>query len=73
VWLNNLIPRIKIADLKKTDLCKGGSMKKKMIQIGKKTGLEVKEVNNLAKIGISGLLALTLSVFTAAWKKVASF
>lgn len=43
MWLNNLIPKIKIADLKKTDLCKGGSMKKKMIQIGKKTGLEVAE------------------------------
>ena len=45
-------------------------MRKKMIQIGKKTGLEVKEVNNLAKIGISGLLALTLSVLTAAWNNV---
>lgn len=42
-------------------------MRKKMIQIGKKTGLEVKDVNNLAKIGISGLLALTLSVLTAGW------
>lgn len=39
-------------------------MKEKMAQIGKKTGLEVKEVNNLTKIGISGLLALGLSVFT---------
>lgn len=47
-------------------------MRKKMIQIGKKTGLEVNDVNNLAKIGISGLLALTLSVLTAAWSNVSA-
>lgn len=39
-------------------------MKKRMVQIGKKTGLEAKEVNNLTKIGISGLLALCFSAFT---------
>jgi hypothetical protein len=43
---------------------KGGAMKKKMALIGKKTGLELKEVNNLTRIGVSGLLTLILSVFT---------
>ena len=38
-------------------------MKKKMVQIGKKTGLEVKEVDSLIKMGISGLLALCFSAF----------
>lgn len=39
-------------------------MKKKMAKIGEKAGLKEKEVKNLTKIGISGLLAVTLSAFT---------
>ncbi len=40
-------------------------MKQKMIGLGKKTGIEAKEAGNLAKIGLSGLLALFLSAFAA--------
>ncbi len=40
-------------------------MKQKMIELGKKTGMEAKEAAGLAKIGLSGFLALFLSAFTA--------
>jgi hypothetical protein len=44
-------------------------MKKKIAKIGKKAGLEEKEVRNLTKIGISGLLAVTLAAFTGGMKE----
>lgn len=39
-------------------------MKKKLNKIGKKAGLEEKEVKNLTKVGLSGLLAVALAAFT---------
>jgi len=38
-------------------------MKNKLAEIGRKTGLQSKEAANLAKIGVSGLLALVVSAF----------
>ena len=38
-------------------------MKEKLLKIGGKTGLEAREVNNLTKIGVSGIMALALSLF----------
>lgn len=43
-------------------------MKKKLNKIGKKAGLEEKEVKNLTKIGLSGLLAVVLAAFTGGVK-----
>jgi len=42
-------------------------MNRKMAQLGKKTNLEAEEVTRLTKIGLSGLLALVLSVVTGGW------
>lgn len=41
-------------------------MKKKIVQLGKKTGLEGREVRSLFRIGVSGFLALLISAFTGA-------
>jgi hypothetical protein len=42
-------------------------MNKKMTKLGEKTNSKEEEVKKLTKIGISGLLALILSVFTVGW------
>lgn len=39
-------------------------MNKKMAKLGKKTNLQGEDVNNFTKIGLSGFIALTLSIFT---------
>lgn len=44
-------------------------MKKKMAKIGEKAGIKEKEVKNITKIGISGLLAVTLAAFTGGLKE----
>lgn len=43
-------------------------MKKKLNKIGKKAGLKEKEVKNLTKVGLSGLLAVALTAFTGGAK-----
>ena len=42
-------------------------MNKKIAKLGEKTNLAQEEVNKFTKIGLSGLLALTLSIFAFGW------
>jgi hypothetical protein len=42
-------------------------MNRKIVQLGKRTNLTTEEVKKLTKIGISGLLALILSLVTGGW------
>lgn len=39
-------------------------MKKKLVQLGRKTGLEGSELRSFFRIGVSGLIALAISAFT---------
>lgn len=39
-------------------------MKNKIVQLGRKTGLEGSELRSFSRIGVSGFLAVILSVFT---------
>lgn len=44
-------------------------MNKKIAKLGEKTNLTNEDVKKLTKIGISGLLAVALSVFTFGWSE----
>ncbi|HEX2966548.1 MAG TPA: BPTI/Kunitz domain-containing protein, partial [Syntrophorhabdaceae bacterium] len=45
-------------------------MKKRFEKIGEKTGLHKKEVNRLTKLGLSGCLALAVSLLGSGWNNL---